>query len=29
VGLEHFVDDYFSMDKFKKCYARMVEPLGD
>jgi hypothetical protein len=29
VGLKHFVDDYFFVDKFKRCYARMVEPLGD
>jgi hypothetical protein len=27
--MEYFVDDYFSMDKFKKAYARRVEQLGD
>jgi hypothetical protein len=29
VGLEHFVDDYFLVDKFKKVYARRIEQLGD
>jgi hypothetical protein len=29
VGMEHFVDDYFSVKKFKKAYARRVEQLGD
>jgi hypothetical protein len=29
VGIEHFVDDYFSVEKFKKAYARRVEQLGD
>jgi hypothetical protein len=29
VGMEYFVDDYFSVDKFKIAYARLVEPLGD
>jgi hypothetical protein len=29
VGMEYFVDDYFSVDNFKKAYARLVEPLGD
>jgi hypothetical protein len=27
--MENFVDDYFSVEKFKKAYARRVEPLGD
>jgi hypothetical protein len=25
VGMEHFMDDYFSVDKFKKPYERRVE----
>jgi hypothetical protein len=25
VGMEHFVDDYFLVEKFKKMYARRVE----
>jgi hypothetical protein len=25
VGMEHFVDDYFSVERFKKAYARRVE----
>jgi hypothetical protein len=29
VGMENFVDDYFSVEKFKKAYTRRVEPLGD
>jgi hypothetical protein len=29
VGMEHFVDDYFSVDKFKKAYARRIESVGD
>jgi hypothetical protein len=29
VGMENFVGDYFSVDKFKKAYARRVEQLGD
>jgi hypothetical protein len=29
VGMEHFVDDYFSVDKFKKAYARSIENVGD
>jgi hypothetical protein len=27
--MEHFVDDYFSVDKFKKAYGRMIESLSD
>jgi hypothetical protein len=27
--MEHFVDDYFSVEKFQKAYARRVEQLGD
>jgi hypothetical protein len=27
--MEHFVDDYFSVEKFKKAYARRVEQFGD
>jgi hypothetical protein len=27
--MEHFVNDYFSVEKFKKAYARRVEQLGD
>jgi hypothetical protein len=26
--MKNFVDDYFSVDKFKKAYARNVEELG-
>jgi hypothetical protein len=29
VGMENFVDDYFSIEKFKKAYAREVEPIAD
>jgi hypothetical protein len=29
VGMEYFVDKYFSIDKFKKAYARRLDPLGD
>jgi hypothetical protein len=29
VGIENFVDDYFSVEKFKTAYARRVEQLGD
>jgi hypothetical protein len=29
VGMKYFVDDYFSVEKFKKAYARLVEPLAD
>lgn len=29
VGLEYFVDDYFSVESFKKAYGRILEPLGD
>jgi hypothetical protein len=25
VGMENFIDEYFSMEKFKKAYARRVE----
>jgi hypothetical protein len=28
VGMEHFVDDYFSVKKFKKAYERRVEQIG-
>jgi hypothetical protein len=27
--MENFVDDYFSIDKFKKTYAKEVEPIAD
>jgi hypothetical protein len=27
--MEYFVDDYFSVEKFMKAYARLVEPLSD
>jgi hypothetical protein len=27
--MEHFVNDYFSVEKFKKAYVRRVEQLGD
>jgi hypothetical protein len=27
--MEHFVDDYFSVEKFQKAYARRMEQLGD
>jgi rubrerythrin len=27
--MEHFVDEYFSVERFKKTYARRVEQLGD
>jgi hypothetical protein len=27
--MEHFVDDYFLVEKFKKAYVRRVEQLGD
>jgi hypothetical protein len=29
VGMEYFVNDYFSIEKFKKAYARKVEPIAD
>jgi hypothetical protein len=29
VGMEYFVDDYLSVKKFKKAYAREVEPIAD
>jgi hypothetical protein len=29
VGMEHFVDEYFSVEKFKKAYARKIESIGD
>jgi hypothetical protein len=29
VGMENFVNDYFSVEKFKKAYSTMVEELGD
>jgi hypothetical protein len=29
VGMENFMDDYFSVEKFKKAYAREVEPIVD
>jgi hypothetical protein len=29
VGIKNFVDDYFSVKKFKKAYGRVVEELGD
>jgi hypothetical protein len=27
--MEHFVDDYFSVENFKKAYARRIESVGD
>jgi hypothetical protein len=29
VGMENFVDDYYSVDKFKKAYLRTVPPIED
>jgi hypothetical protein len=29
VWMGYFVNDYFSVATFKKCYARMIEPLED
>jgi hypothetical protein len=29
VGMERFMDDYFSVEKFKKAYVREVEQLAD
>jgi hypothetical protein len=29
VGMKNFVDDYFSVDKFKKAYVMNMEELGD
>jgi hypothetical protein len=29
VGIENFIDDYFSVEKFKKSYGRLMEELGD
>jgi hypothetical protein len=29
VGIEQIVDGYFSMEKFKKAYARRMEQLAD
>jgi hypothetical protein len=27
--MEHFVDDYFSVEKFKNAYTRRIESVGD
>jgi hypothetical protein len=27
--MENFVDDYFSVENFKKVYAREVQPIAD
>jgi hypothetical protein len=27
--MENFVDEYYSVERFKEAYAREVEPLGD
>jgi hypothetical protein len=27
--MDYFMDEYFSVDKFKKAYARRVEHIGD
>jgi hypothetical protein len=27
--MENFIDDYFSVEKFKKSYGRLMEELGD
>jgi hypothetical protein len=29
VGMENFVDDYYSVDKFRKAYMRRIPPIGD
>jgi hypothetical protein len=29
MGMEYFVNEYFSVEKFKKAYTRRVEQLGD
>ena len=29
VGMENFVDDYYSVERFRIAYSRMVEPIGD
>jgi hypothetical protein len=29
VGLEYFVDDYYSVEKFRKAYMRRIPPIGD
>jgi hypothetical protein len=29
IGMENFVDDYFSVERFKKAYVREVEPIAD
>jgi hypothetical protein len=29
VGMENFVDDYFSVENFKKAYVREVQPITD
>jgi hypothetical protein len=29
VGMENFVDEYYSVDKFKKAYLRRVPPIED
>jgi hypothetical protein len=29
VGMEQFVDDYFSVEKFKKAYERRIKQLAD
>jgi hypothetical protein len=29
VGMENFIDDYFSVEKFKKAYVRLMVELGD
>jgi hypothetical protein len=27
--MENFVDDYYSVERFRIAYSRMVEPIGD
>jgi hypothetical protein len=27
--MENFMDDYFSVENFKKAYAREVQPIAD
>jgi hypothetical protein len=29
VGMEYFVYDYYSVDKFRKTYMRRIPPIGD
>jgi hypothetical protein len=29
VGMENFIDDYYSIDKFRKACMRRIPPIGD